>query len=603
MKETLREMRGTLTGTARAIARVFQVVWPGHHGVIMAFVVISLLLSFVPFASSGAQALLINELLANGTKGFSHKIVMFLVLMIGSSFLQEVLSSLRVLVNKRLWTNITEFFELVMMKKRAEIDVATYEDPKFQDLLGKASDKGVWPICNLVDNQFQQVTNFVQMLTAATVFFIFDWRFFVLAVLTSLPDFVVQLKYGKSSWDIWEEDSQTRRRYSSIRHHFMRTSNLVELKIFQNVTKFYDLVTGMYKTFNDKQRKLDTTAFRWRVASSVVSLVFQVVIYIWIIWLVTHGELKIGTMTFLISSLGRFEGALTGFFHNMAYQFEWSRYAMDIFKVLDTKPMITTDENALGISSEAPPLIEFRNVSFGYPNTDRLILKDVNLVIKPGQRLAIVGLNGAGKSTIIKLLMRFYDPTSGEILVNGINLRHVDRESWWACIATLFQDYARYEFPVREVIALGRSNGNGFLTKIVRSAKAVDAHSFIVGFKNRYNQMIGKEFDGGVELSVGQSQKMALARSIYRDPRLMILDEPTASIDASAESKIFEQLEEKASGRTLIVISHRFSTVRRSDMICVLEDGTVSELGTHQELMASDKTYARLFRLQAKGYE
>lgn len=603
MTETVKEIGSSVTETAKAIARVFSAVWPGHKGVIMAFLSIALLLAFVPFAFPGTQALLINELLSSGSHGFTTKILWILGLMIGSSLVFDMLSSLRVLVNKKLWTNITEFFELIMMKKRAEIDVATYEDPKFQDLLGKASDKGVWPICNLVENQFQQVTNAAQMVTAATIFFVFDWRFFILAILTAMPDFIVELKYGKSSWDIWDEDSQTRRRYSSIRHHFMRTNNLIELKIFQNVTKFYALVTDMYKTFNNKQRKLESKAFRWRIASNAFSTVFQAATYAWIIWLVTHGNLKIGTMTFLLSSLSRFQASLTGFFHNMAYQFEWSRYAKDIFKVLDTKPIIDTPENALGVSCEAPPLIEFRNVSFAYPNTDRLILKDVNLVIKPGERLAIVGLNGAGKSTLIKLLMRFYDPTSGEILVNGISLKNVDRESWWSCVAALFQNYAEYNFPVREVIALGRSNGQGFLTKVVRSAKAVEAHSFITGFKKRYNQMIGKEFDEGINLSVGQSQKMALARSIYRDPRLMILDEPTASIDASAEATIFEQLEAKAEGRTQIVISHRFSTVRRSDVICVLEEGTVSELGTHQELMASNKTYAKLFKLQAKGYE
>jgi ATP-binding cassette, subfamily B, bacterial len=383
----------------------------------------------------------------------------------------------------------------------------------------------------------------------------------------------------------------------------MGRHSLIELKIFQNVTKFYRLVSEMLATFNDKQKKLETTAFIWRIVASGISIIFQALLYFWILWLVTHGHLKIGTMTFLLSSLGRFQGALNGFFRNLAYQFEWSLYVSDIFKVLDTKPLIDSPVNAVCISDEAPPSIEFRNVSFAYPGTEKLILRDLNLTISSGERLAIVGLNGAGKSTLIKLLMRFYDPTSGMILINGIDLKCLERESWWSCIATLFQHYADYEFPVREVISLGRSNGQGFLTKVVRSAKAVDAHSFITSFPNHYNQMIGKEFDDGIELSGGQSQKMALARSIYREPRLMILDEPTASIDASAEAQIFGQLEAKAEGRTQIVISHRFSTVRRSNKICVIEEGKITELGTHKELMSNNKTYAKLFKLQAKGYE
>jgi ATP-binding cassette subfamily B protein len=363
------------------------------------------------------------------------------------------------------------------------------------------------------------------------------------------------------------------------------------------------MVMNMYRTFDDKQRKLETNAFRWKMVSNVASMIFQAAIYVWVIWLVTHGHIRIGTMTFLVNSLGRFQGALTGFFGNLAYQFEWSLYAKDIFRMLDTESTIDMSKGTLGVATEEPPKIEFRNVSFAYPKTENLILKNINLTISPGERLAIVGLNGAGKTTLIKLLMRFYDPTDGEILVNGIDLKRLDLEAWWHCVAALFQDYSLYNFPIREVISLGRSDGKGYLTKVVRSAKVVNAHSFITNFEKRYNQMVGKEFDGGVELSKGQNQKIALARSIYRDPLLMILDEPTASIDASAEAQIFEQLEAKAEGCTQIMISHRFSTVRRSDKICVLENGTITELGSHEELMTNNKTYAELFRLQAKGYE
>ncbi len=599
----IKDLESSIKGTASTVWRVLATVWPDYKLLIIAFFFIALFLSFAPFISSGAQALLINELIANGQNGVTVTIAWFIALIIFVSLLRDALGQLRRLVNKRLWMKLTEFFELSMLKKRSELDVATYESPKFNDLLNKTSEKGVWPICNLVEGQFQQVTNITQVITAATVFLIFDWRFFLLAICSAAPEFIVQLKYGKSSWDIWDEDSQTRRKLSSVRRHFMGINRLIELKIFQNVTKFYCLAEGMFKGFSAKQWKLETKAFKWRICAGLISLVFHAAIYAWIIWQVANGELQIGTMTFLLGSLGSFEGALVGFFSNLAYQFEWSLYAKDMFKVFDTPPLIESRDNALTVKTEAPPCIELRNVSFAYPNTERLILKDINLTIAAGERLAIVGLNGAGKSTLIKLLMRFYDPTGGVILVNGIDLCQLDRESWWSTIATLFQDYAEYNLPVREVISLGRSNGKGYLTKVVRCAKAVDAHSFIVDFKHRYNQMIGKEFDDGIDLSVGQSQKIALARCFYRDPRLLILDEPTASIDAQAEAMIFDQLEEKSEGRTQIVISHRFSTVRRSDRICVLEEGMVSELGAHEKLMADNQTYARLFRLQAKGYE
>jgi ATP-binding cassette subfamily B protein len=583
--------------------RVFSAIWPGHRGLISAAFVIALLIAFLPFASTGAQALVINELVATGQHGVTTKIVLYLVLLISMLFLRDVIGAVQMLVQKRLWSRLTEFFELIMLKKRSEIDVATYENPKFHDLLSKTTEKGIFPICNLIERQIQQVTNIAQMAVAATVFFVFDWRFFVLALLSALPDFVVQMKSGKASWDIWDEDSQTRRRLTDLRRHFLGLNRLTELKIFQNVTKFYGLVAEMYSAFREKQWALDRRAYRWRMYASVVSIAFQAAPYVWVIWLVSHGEMQIGTMAFLLGSFGSFEGGLIGFFSGIAYQFEWSLYAKDMFTVIDTEPLLTDREGAVMASPDVAPRIEFRDVSFAYPNTDRLILKNVNLTIESGERLAIVGLNGAGKSTLIKLLMRFYDPTGGEILVNGVDLKQIERESWWSLVAALFQDYADYKFPVKEVIALGRSNGNGHLRKVVRAAKEAEAHPFIEAFASQYNQMIGKEFDGGVDLSVGQSQKLALARSMYRAPRLMILDEPTASIDAESEDRIFASLEAGSGERTQIVISHRFSTVRRSDKICVLQDGAVSELGTHAELMDNNQTYARLFRLQAKGYE
>lgn len=598
----IKELESSVTETASTIWRVFKYVWPEHRGVIGAFLFLALVLSTLPFISSGAQALLINELLANGMKGVTTTIFWICILMIGSSLVQKLLGSLRTLLNKNLWRDLSKFFELLMLRKRSEIDVATYEDPKFQDLLGKAGEKGVWPICNLVETQFQQVTNVAQMLTAVVVFFVFDWRFLVLAVLATIPDFIVQLKYGKSSWDIWDEDAQTRRKYKSIRNHFVYRHNLIELKVFQNVDKFYNLLTDMYETFDNKQTHLDRKAFHWRVASDLVSAIFQAMILGWTIWLVSNGHLKIGTMTFLLGSLSRFQGSLSGLFHVLAQQFEWSLYTRDMFKVLDTKPAIELPVDGVKIKEDKLPLIEFKNVSFAYPGSEELILRDINLTIKPGERLAIVGLNGAGKTTLIKLLMRFYDPTVGVILINGIDLKCVDHDSWLSNIAVLFQDYAKYDFPIREIIALGRSNGKGFLTRVVRVARSVGAHSFIVNFKDRYNQMVGKEFDGGVELSKGQSQKIAVARSIYRNPQVMILDEPTASIDAMAEANIFENLRARNTC-TQVLISHRFSTVRMAETICVLEGGTITELGTHDELMSNNKSYAKLFRLQAKGYE
>ena len=215
-----------------------------------------------------------------------------------------------------------------------------------------------------------------------------------------------------------------------------------------------------------------------------------------------------------------------------------------------------------------------------------------------------MGVNGTGKSTLVKLLCRIYDPTEGRILVGGHDLRELELSQWHAMLGVLIQDYASYHFPVKEVISLGRRNGSADLCieEVRKAARQSGADGFIEQWKDQYEQMLGRQFTGGIDPSKGQLQKLALARSFYRNPRVMILDEPTSSIDAEGESRVFRQFEALSRNTTLLLISHRFSNVRKASRVCVLEDGTIAELGTHNALMRLDGTYARLFRLQAAGY-
>ena len=241
---------------------------------------------------------------------------------------------------------------------------------------------------------------------------------------------------------------------------------------------------------------------------------------------------------------------------------------------------------------------------FNYPmKPEENILENFSLTIESGERLALVGLNGAGKSTLIKLLCRFYDPVKGAVLINGTDLREINLNDWYSNLALLAQHFDTYQFKAWENIALGRLNGERNQQKIECSARRAQADSFIERWKNRYDQQIGVEFDGGIDLSGGQRQKLALARTLYRNAFVTILDEPTAHVDADSEQRIFEQLNsELDKTQSLILISHRFSTVRNADRICVIENGRVAELGSHEALLAERGIYAHLFEQQAKGY-
>ena len=245
--------------------------------------------------------------------------------------------------------------------------------------------------------------------------------------------------------------------------------------------------------------------------------------------------------------------------------------------MMDTKTNFKITKNPYRIHRNIVPSIEFNNVSFKYPDTDNYILKNFSLTIKPGEKIAIVGINGAGKTTFVKLLCRFYDPTNGNIRINGIDLKQIDKKHWYSILGILFQDFSYYNFTAEKTISLGRMNGITDRNKILKAAKLSEAHSFIETWEDKYNQMIGKEFDG-VELSKGQKQKMAIARVFYRNPNIFILDEPTASIDSEAELCIFDNINKSTNNKTVITISHRFSTVRNSDKICVIDNKTVSEI-------------------------
>jgi ATP-binding cassette subfamily B protein len=253
--------------------------------------------------------------------------------------------------------------------------------------------------------------------------------------------------------------------------------------------------------------------------------------------------------------------------------------------------------------SPTPPLIEFKNVSFRYPKTERDILKDFNLTIQSGEKVALVGENGAGKTTLIKLLLRFYDATEGEILINGVNLKDVNLEEWHKYIGALFQDFIKYQFTFKENIYFGdltkKQEEELLKEAIVRSG----ADKYLDTLPDKYDQIVGKMFEGGMDLSGGQWQKLALARAFYRNAPILVLDEPTSAIDAKAEYEIFQKVQSLQKDKTVVIISHRFSTVRNADRILVLDEGKILEEGSHEKLMKKKGLYAELFNIQAQGYK
>ena len=386
-------------------------------------------------------------------------------------------------------------------------------------------------------------------------------------------------------------------------HHISEKSSLTELKLFRNNNFFIERIRKLFEIFLVKQEKLETDTLKMLLLTSIPAQLSFVGFIIYLIYSTINGDIQIGTLTFIIATLITFTNAFENIIGTFARQYEDGLFVNDYFKLLDLPDLIEKPTNAIAHDYTKSPHIEFRNVSFTYPGNNVLALENINLTIEPGEKVAIVGINGAGKSTLIKLLCRFYDPTDGDVLINGVSLRELDIESWYRNLSVLFQDYSNYKMLVKELIHLGDTTADLDIERVENASKKSEAHDFVMEWETGYDQMLGNQFTDGVEPSIGQWQKLALSRSFYRNSHVIILDEPTSAIDAEAEAKIFETLETQTQDRSVIFISHRFSTVRKADRIVVLEKNKIHEMGTHEELMKLNGTYARLFQLQAKEYQ
>jgi len=588
---------------ARNIRRLLTAAWHNERGLVIGLAASSLFIAAMPFVQSGTIALLINNLIENAGIGkVSPVIIALLAVAIAAMIASGLIYSANEFQTKRFWIRMSEKFELTFLKKKGELDIARYDDPKFNDLLNNATERGTFPMSNLLEMQFANLQNVVGVMVASAIIIGSYPLLFLLILGGLIPRFIVGLKYGKDVWGIFDSGAEDRRKFFDLRRHFFWVPGVAELKLFQNVERFHDLARGLMRSFNKKQERTEEKKLRLELGARLLSEATLGICFGFLMTEVIKGSLQIGTLTFLLASMSNFSGSTAGFFLSVARQYEMGLFVNDIFKVLDTPRLIALPLHPIHIETSRPPAITFENVSFLYPDSEVPALKNLSLAIEIGEKMALVGANGSGKTTVVKLICRFYDPTEGRVLINGTDLRDIDPEEWYGILGVLFQDYSSYNFLVKDVIALGRSNGRVKLAKVLEASQASEADSFIQRLKHQYGQQLGKWFTGGVDLSEGERQKLALARAFYRDPRMLILDEPTSSIDAESEANIFTQLNARKADRTLLLISHRFSTVRRADRICVLENGSATEVGTHRELMQLDGTYARLFRIQAKEY-
>ncbi len=542
------------------------------------------------------------DAISNIVSGNENSIIGLLVLYSVLTTVPHILSNIRRFLLRKFNLELSKEVEIYILSAREKIDIAHYENPSFQDLVQRAFRNGMAPLFNIISSQFNFLWDLTSFITGSVLIIGFSPKIYLIILLTALPGFLVDIKFAGKGWSIWAKDSPEQRRFADLRQHINGKTFLIETKLIQSKDKILDWIKNILTDFKAKQIKNEKSRV-WVASLGDVLAFFGTV---WALYLVVDqiiaSQSNIGSVVYFIGIISRAKDAINSLLIDVSNSYEDALIVKDMKSVVETEPVVVESKNPKKINLSSAPEIIFDNVGFKYQGSDKWSLRNVNLTFKAGDNIGLVGNNGAGKTTLVKLICRIYDPTEGRILINGVDLKDISTREWWSYIAVMFQDYASYDFLVKEAIAISRPDKAVNLTKVIDASKVAQSHDFVMEWKDKYNEQLGVEFKGK-EPSKGQRQKLAIARVLYRDGFVMILDEPTASVDAESEAKIFDSIENLPKDRTAILISHDFSTISQCDKIFVMDKGTLIEEGNHKELMTKKGMYSELYNLQAKRFK
>jgi ATP-binding cassette, subfamily B, bacterial len=526
---------------------------------------------------------------------------MLLIAEFALAVLADLLGRIVSLVDSLLSERVTNSSSVRLMEHAATLDLQDFEDSEFQDQLERArrQTSGRMTLMGQLLGQAQDIVT-VASFVAGFIFFA-PWLI-ALLLLALIPAFLGEAHFNAQSYSLDFVRTPERRELDYVRQTAASVETAKEVKIFGLNGFLIDRYVRLATDFYAANRRLAIRRAGWGGLFTAIGTVGYYLAYAYIAWRTLAGEFSIGDLTFLAGSFRRlrtlFEGLLTSF-STTASQ---ALYLNDLFSFLEVRPEILSPDNPRPFPQRIRRGFVFEDVGFSYPDADRWAVRHLSFTLHAGEVLALVGENGAGKTTLVKLLTRLYDPDEGRILLDGHDLREYDLNALRGNMGVIFQDFVRYNLSARDNIAVGKIAARSDHARIERAARRSQADEVISRLPTGYQQMIGKRFKNGVELSGGEWQKIAIARAYMREAAVLILDEPTAALDARSEFEVFKRFKELSDGKTAVLISHRFSSVRMADRILVLADGMVEAAGTHDQLMAQPGRYSELFELQAAGY-
>ncbi|MGI8400524.1 MAG: ABC transporter ATP-binding protein [Gemmatimonadaceae bacterium] len=595
---------------ARYVPELFRLIWRTHRGFATAMMVLRVLRSVVPVATFWVGKLILDAVIAaKAGAGDIGPVWRYLVLEVGIVLVAEILARASSLVESLLGDLFSNAMSVRLMEHAAKLDLAQFEDPEFYDHLERARRQTVGRIA-LLTLLLSLAQDALTLLTLAGALIAYSPWLLLLLALAVIPSFLGETHFASLGYSLLFRWTPERRQLDYLRYVGASNVTAKEVQMFGLAPWVTEKYATLSQRFYEENKSLSVRRGLVSALLSILGTIGYYAAYVIILIHAVKGEITIGMLTFLAASFGRGRDVIQSILLSASNVFEQSLYLRDLFVFLDMQPTIESPPNARPVPAKVGSGFVFENVGFRYPGSERWAVRNVDMVLEPGERVALVGENGAGKTTITKLLARLYDPTEGRITLDGVDLREYDLASLRHAIAVIFQDFVRYDMRFDENIGVGEieavrgdlDRNNGTPVAISDAAENSLAASLLPRFEKGYQQMLGRRFDDGVDLSGGEWQKIALARAYIRDAQVLILDEPTAALDARAEYEVFLRFSELVAGRMAVLISHRFSTVRMADRIIVLRNGKVEEQGSHEELLVRHGLYEELFTMQAAGY-
>jgi ATP-binding cassette subfamily B protein len=594
----------------RYVPALFRLIWGTHRGYATAMIALRILRSVVPVTTFWVGKLILDSVIAaKAGNGSLNQVWKYLALEVVIVLVGEVLARASSLIESLLGDLFSNVMSVRLMEHASTLDLAQFEDPEFYDHLERARRQTVGRIA-LLTLLLSMAQDALTLLTLAGALIAYNPWLLLLLVIAVIPSFLGETHFASLGYSLLFRWTPERRQLDYLRYVGASDKTAKEVQMFGLAPWLTDRYRELSQRFYEENRSLSIRRGTVSAVLSILGTIGYYAAYVIVLLNAVRGEITIGTLTFLAASFGRGRDVIQNILLSASNVYEQALYLRDLFVFLDMRPTIESPPNARPVPKKIQTGFVFENVGFRYPGSERWAVRNIDLVLGPGERVALVGENGAGKTTITKLMARLYDPTEGKITLDGVDLREYDLVSLRHAIGVIFQDFVRYDMRFDENIGVGEidlvradlEKSNGTSASITSAAENSLAASLLPRFAKGYQQMLGRRFDEGVDLSGGEWQKIALARAYIRDAQVLILDEPTAALDARAEYEVFLRFSELVAGRMAVLISHRFSTVRMADRIIVLRHGKVEEQGSHEELVARHGLYEELFTMQAAGY-